>query len=59
MVSRGRKGDHSSPTEYKGGTIEKSFLLPPYVRDYKHIAEPKGGGGGNLLKFYRDTIKIL
>ena len=45
MVSRGRKGDHSSPTEYKGGTIEKSFLLPPYVRDYKHIAEPKGGGG--------------
>lgn len=51
MVSRGRKGDHSSPTEYKGGTIEKSFSLTPYVRDYKNIAEPKGGGGefGNIL----------
>lgn len=44
MVSRGRKGDPSSPTEYKGGTIEKSFSLTPYVRDYKNIAEPKGGG---------------
>ena len=58
MVSRGRKGDHSSPTEYKGGTIEKSFSLTPYVRDYKNIAEPKGGGG-NLVKFYRDTTKVL
>ena len=56
MVSRGRKGDHSSPTEYKGGTIEKSFSLTPYVRDYKNIAEPKGG---NLVKFYRDTTKVL
>ena len=59
MVSRGRRGDHSSPTEYKGGTIEKSFSLTPYVRDYKNIAEPKGGGGGNLVKFYRDTTKVL
>ena len=59
MVSRGRRGDHSSPTEYKGGTIEKSFSLTPYVKDYKNIAKPKGGGGRNLVKFYRDTTKVL
>ena len=58
MVSRGRKGDPSSPTEYKGGTIEKSFSLTPYVKDYKNIAKPKGGGR-NLVKFYRDTTKVL
>lgn len=56
--SHGYRGQQSSSTEYKGGTVKKLKNCPPIRRAVEYY-RASGEGGGGSGEFYCDTAKIF